>query len=190
MPTLNEEDLIRGLKAGNASPLKELFDDYSTVVFNVALRMLQNKEDAEDVTQDVFIRVLKSFKELRGESQLSTWFRRVALNTSLNFQRNRKCDRWLSLDFESHESEDPREVPSTNTDPQDDLERNEIEVVVQNGINSLPKRERTALVLYYYEGLSYGEIAKVFGVSVSSVESRLRRAKQAVALKLSVFQLK
>jgi len=190
MLTLNEEDLIRGLKAGDASTFKELFDDYSSLVFNVALRMLQNKEDAEDVTQDVFIQALKSFKEFRGESKLSTWFYRIAVNTSLNFQRKKKRERWLSLDFGWDESDDPREVASADVNPQDNMERNEIELVVQKAINSLPKRQRAALILYYYEGLSYDEISKVLGVSISSVESRLHRAKQALALKLSVFQLK
>jgi len=190
MLTLNEEDLIRGLKAGDASTFKKLFDDYSSLVFNVALRMLQNKEDAEDVTQDVFIQALKSFKEFRGESKLSTWFYRIAVNTSLNFQRKKKRERWLSLDFGWDESDDPREVASADANPQDNMERNEIELVVQKAINSLPKRQRAALILYYYEGLSYDEISKVLGVSISSVESRLHRAKQALALKLSVFQLK
>ena len=138
----------------------------------------------------MFIQALKSFKEFRGESKLSTWFYRIAVNTSLNFQRKKKRERWLSLDFGWDESDDPREVASADANPQDNMERNEIELVVQKAINSLPKRQRAALILYYYEGLSYDEISKVLGVSISSVESRLHRAKQALALKLSVFQLK
>jgi len=171
-------------------PFKELFDDYSSLVFNVAFRMLQNKQDAEDVTQDVFIRALKSFKEFRGESKLSTWFYRIAVNTSLNFQRKKKRERWLSLNFGWDESDDPRKVALADANPQDNMERIEIELVVQKAINSLPKWQRAALILYYYEGLSYDEIAKVLGVSISSVESRLHRAKQALAIKLSVFQSK
>jgi RNA polymerase sigma-70 factor (family 1) len=184
MPTLNDEDLIRELKAGNMSAFKELFDDYSSLVFNVALRMLQNKEDAEDITQDTFLQSYVSIKNFRSEARLSTWLYRIAVNTSLNFQRKRKRERWLSLDFGSDESEDPREVASTDANPQDNLERNEIELVVQKAINSLPKKQRISLLLYRYEGLSYEEIAKVMNVSVPSVESRLHRAKQALAVKL------
>ncbi len=190
MPALNNEDLIRELQAGDVSAFKEFFDAYSSLVFNVAFRMLQNKEDAEDVTQDVFFHAFRSLKEFRGESQLSTWLYRIAVNTSLNFQRKRKRERWLSLDFGSDESEDPREVASTDANPQDDLERNEIELVVQKAINSLPKKQRIALLLHRYEGLSYEEIAKVMNVSVPSVESRLHRAKQALALKLITLRPK
>lgn len=108
MPTLNDEDLIRELKAGNMSAFKELFDEYSSLVFNVALRMLQNKEDAEDVTQDTFLQAHVSIKNFRSESQLSTWLYRIDVNTSLNFQRKMKRARFLSPNFVSNEPEDAR----------------------------------------------------------------------------------
>ncbi|OYV87752.1 MAG: hypothetical protein B7Z63_01845, partial [Ignavibacteriae bacterium 37-53-5] len=92
------------------SSFKELFDEYSSLVFNVALRMLQNKEDAEDVTQDTFLQAHVSIKNFRSESQLSTWLYRIAVNTSLNFQRKMKRARFLSPNFVSSEPEDAAEV--------------------------------------------------------------------------------
>ncbi len=171
--------------------LKELYDKYSRMVFNVAFRMLQNREDAEDVTQDVFLKVYKSLKYFRGESQISTWLYRITINQSLNLQRKRKYKQWLSLSKQADVS-DSFENNDDNIDiagapeesPDAVLERKETERVVQEAINQLPEQQRTALLLHRYEGLSYEEIAKIMDVSVASVESRLHRAKIALTKKL------
>ncbi len=166
--------------------LKELYDNYSRMVFNVAYRTLQSKEDAEDVTQDVFLKVYKSLKHFRGEAKISTWLYRVTLNTSLNFQRKRKYKNRLSFEFGSTE-DDNEQIDIAivrNENPDKILERKETEQIVLKAINSLPEQQRIAVILYRYEGLAYEEIAKIMEVSISSVESRLHRAKITLAKKL------
>ena len=183
---MNENDLIKELREGNQAAFKELFDRFSTLVYNVAYRMLQNKQDAEDITQEVFFQAYKSLKHFRAESQLSTWLYRIAVNRSLNHQRKRKLERWLSLDFETHaDSAVNSGYPGTTKDgPDDAMGKKDTERIVQEAINSLPDQQRIAIRLHRYEELPYEEIAKIMGVTVASVESRLHRAKQTLAKKL------
>jgi RNA polymerase sigma-70 factor, ECF subfamily len=183
---VNDRDLIKELQGENQAPFRVLFDSYSTLVYNVAYRMLQNKQDAEDVTQEVFFQAYKSLKKFRAESQISTWLYRIAVNRSLNHKRKRKLERWLSLDFDSDEksAENLDALGSTDENADTVMEKKDTEYIVQEAINSLPDQQRIAILLHRYEELSYEEIAKIMGVTVASVESRLHRAKQTLAKKL------
>ncbi len=168
--------------------LEDLFGKYSRLVFNVAYRFLQNREDAEDITQDVFLQVYKSLKHFRGESQISTWLYRITVNLSLNFQRKRKYREWFSFDRRtggSSSADDEMDIADAREEnPATMMERKEAEHILQAAINSLPEQQRVALILFRYEGLSYEEIAEIMKVTVASVESRLHRAKQTLAKKL------
>lgn len=166
--------------------LKELYDAYGQMIFSVALRMLQNRQDAEDVTQDVFFEAYKSLKHFRAESKFSTWLYRIAVNRSLNHQRKRKLERLLSLDFGGTEDDTESEGFPDRAEETPDavIEKKETGQIVQEAINSLPNQQRIALLLHRYEELSYEEIAEIMGVTVASVESRLHRAKQTLAKKL------
>lgn len=183
---MNEHDLIKELHQGNRAVFKELFDRHSTLVYNVAYRMLQDKLDAEDVTQEVFLEAYKSLKNFRVESRLSTWLYRIAVNRSLNHQRKKRLQRWITFDFEAPEhSADNLVLHGAAEDGPDGLmEKQDTERIVQEAINSLPDRQRTALLLHRYEELSYEDIAEVLGVTIASVESLLHRAKQALVRKL------
>ena len=188
---MDDRNLVRGLKAGNASAFKELFDAYSSLVYSVALRMLQDRKDAEDVTQDVFLQAYKSLRHFRGESQVSTWLYRITVNLSLNFQRARKHRQQLFIPKaagDSDPTEGDRQISGfagpADENPSIKLEERETGRIVQEAINSLPDQQRVALMLHHYEGLSYGEIAKVMDVTVASVESRLHRAKITLAKEL------
>ena len=184
--SVNEHDFIKELQSGSRAAFKQLFDTHSTLVYNVTYRMLQNKQDAEDVTQEVFFEAYKALKHFRAESQLSTWLYRIAVNRSLNHQRKKKVERWLSLDFDtdkhSGENVDVPEMSEERTD--DAIQRKDTERIVQEAINSLPGQQRIAIMLHRYEDLSYEEIARIMGVTVGSVESRMHRAKQTLAKKL------
>jgi RNA polymerase sigma-70 factor (ECF subfamily) len=183
---VNEDDLIERIRADDPRAFKDLFDSNVSLVYNVCLRMLGNRQDAEDVTQEVFFEAYKSLKRFRFESKLSTWLYRIAVNRSLNHQRKRKLERWLSFDFDSLDRSDKdSDAPGMpENGPDGAMEKKDTERIVRAAINSLPDQQRLALLLHRYEGLSYEEIAKVMGVTVASVESRLHRAKQALAKKL------
>lgn len=181
-----DQDLIEQIRAGDPRAFKELFDANVTLIHNVCFRMLGNRQDAEDVTQEVFLEAYKSLKRFRFEAKLSTWLYRIAVNRALNHQRKKKLERWLSLDFAANDmNEQDVAIPGGSEDsPLGAMERKDTESIVQAAINSLPDQQRLALLLHRYEELSYEEIASVMGVTVASVDSRLQRAKQALAKKL------
>ena len=183
---MQEEDLIEQIRADDPRAFKELFDSNNALVYNVCFRMLGNRHDTEDVTQEVFFEAYKSLKRFRFESKLSTWLYRIAVNRSLNYQRKRKLERWLFLDLEAREGSAVNSgYPGTTEDgPDDAMAKKDTKRFVQEAINSLPSQQRIAILLHRYEELSYDEIAKIMGVTVASVESRLHRAKRTLAKKL------
>jgi RNA polymerase sigma-70 factor (ECF subfamily) len=183
---VHERDLLRAVRSGNLAAFKEIYDAHAGLVYSVAYRMLRDRHHAEDVTQEVFLEAYRSLDTFRGESRLSTWLYRIAVNRSLNHQRKQKLQRWLSLDFEDtsgetagqHVQGEPEDGPDTL------MEKKDTERIVEDAINRLPERQRTAIVLHRYEGLSHEAIAEVLGVTIGSVESLLHRAKQSLARRL------
>jgi RNA polymerase sigma-70 factor, ECF subfamily len=183
---MQEKDIIERIRANDPQGFKELFNSHVMMVFNVCFRMLGNRSDAEDVSQEVFFEAYKSLKRFRFDSKISTWLYRIAVNRSLNHQRNKKLERWLSLDFASDEkgNKDFDALGTTDENADNVLEKKDTERIVQEAINFLPQQQRIAILLHRYEELSYEEIAQIMDVTVASVESRLHRAKQSLAKKL------
>lgn len=183
---VQEKELIAKIGAGDHTAFKVLFDTYKSAIFNVCFRMLGNRQEAEDITQDVFFQVYKSASRFRFESKLSFWLYRIAVNLCLNHQKKKKRAQWFSLDDLLESSKEKIKDTPASTDNRPDVlfEKSEKEFIVQQAINSLPKQQRVAVILHRHEGLSYQEIAKVMACSVASVESRLHRAKVRLAKKL------
>ncbi len=187
---MQDQELIEKIQAGDHVAFKKLFDDYKAMVFHICLNMLSNRQEAEDITQDVFFKAYKSIKRFRAESKLSTWLYRITVNHCLNNERRKKQERWISLDFifqgqgEKNRGDQTLSVIASGNSPDVALEESERKRIVQKAINSLPKKQRIAVILHRYEGLSYKEIAEVMACSVASVESRLHRAKANLAKKL------
>ncbi|MBI5473574.1 MAG: sigma-70 family RNA polymerase sigma factor [Ignavibacteriae bacterium] len=184
MRLMHEDDFIERINAGDSRAFKQLFDANVSLVYNVCLRMLNNRQDAEDVTQEVFFEAYKAIKQFRFESKLSTWLYRIAVNRSLNHRRSKKLQRWLALDFDAHEETVVNYSGSKEDGADVAMEKKDAERIVLDAINSLPDQQRIAILLHRYEELSYEEIAKIMGGTVASVESRLHRAKQTLAKKL------
>ncbi|MGB7062930.1 MAG: sigma-70 family RNA polymerase sigma factor [Candidatus Zixiibacteriota bacterium] len=177
---MNDAELIQKIAAKDHAAFKALVDRYQGLVVNTCYGLLGNRQDAEDVAQEVFLQVYKSAGEFRREAKLSTWLYRIAVNRSLNFLRDKKRSGWLRSLSSLLEGEHQRvvELPASNSDQPDvALEKKERNVVVQKAIDSLPEKQRTAFVLHKYEGLSYQEIAGIMHRSLSSVESLIHRAK-------------
>jgi RNA polymerase sigma-70 factor (ECF subfamily) len=183
---MKENEIIELLRSNNPQGFRELFDSHILLVYNVCLRILSNKADAEDVAQEVFFEAYKSLKSFRFDSKISTWLYRIAVNRSLNHQRKKKLERWFSLDFYFEDDNVKDFDPSGPVEERADhiMEKKDTERIVLDAINSLPQHQRVATLLHRYEELSYEDIARIMGVSVASVESRLHRAKQSLAKKL------
>ena len=184
---MNDKELIQKIAAKDHAAFKALVERYQALVINTCYNLLGNRQDAEDVAQEVFFQVYKSAKRFRQEAKLSTWLYRIAVNRSLNFIRNNKRFRWLESLSSLLEGERQRvsDVSTSNSDrPDVALEEKEQNVIVKKAIDSLPEKQRAAFVLHKYEGLSYQEIAEVLGRSLSSVESLIHRAKLNLQRKL------
>ncbi|MCI0515332.1 RNA polymerase sigma factor [candidate division KSB1 bacterium] len=157
-------------------------------IYNVCFRLTGNRADAEDVAQDVLVKAIQNLNSFQANSQLTTWLYRIAVNESLNFIKRRKRLQWLTLDFENS-TLDPLPLQPASEQEQPDylLERKELELALQQAIQQLPEKQKTAFVLHKLEGLAHQEIAEILQISVANVEARIHRAKLTLQKQLIRF---
>ena len=149
-------------------------------VRNTCFRFLKNKEDADDVAQEVFIQVYESMQSFKGEAGLSTWIYRIAVNKSLDFIRKKKRKKrfgQLTSLFGFNEEKEEIVLPAEGT-PLQELENKERKQVLDAAIDKLPENQKKVVTLGKYQGFSNKEIAGIMDVSLSSVESLMHRAKK------------
>jgi len=178
-----EKELLLNLQGGDKTAFKQFFNRYQQLVYNVCYRMSDSREDAEDITQDVFIKAFQSIANFRGDAKLSTWLYRIAVNTCLKYQNRKKLNRLVSLDFLLKEEEKHNSVFYSEA-PDQKIEISETAQIVRSVIQKLSARQQTAVVLHRYENLSYEEIARIMEISIPAVESLLHRAKENLVEKL------
>jgi len=168
---------------------QNIFEENKALIYSLSFRLLGNRQEAENLTQEVFLNAFKAYPHFRGESKVSTWLYRIAVNLINKELKGKKLKKFLSLNFLSEESgRTPTIEPAhPRHGPPAELERKEMERIVQRLIRSLPERQRTAIALQYYEGLAYEEIASTMEISRSSVESLLFRAKQNLEKRLAPY---
>lgn len=176
---MNEFELIQELRNGNEQAFKTLVETYQDMVFNTAIGIVQNVQDAEDVAQEVFIRVFRAIHSFKGESKLSTWIYRITTSCALDLIRSRKSKkRFAFLQRLFGENNEPiYEVPDFNH-PGIALDQKENAARLFKAIDQLPENQKVAFTLHKLEDLSYQEISDVMQTSVSAVESLMHRAKQ------------
>jgi len=177
---LGEELLIQQLREGNSSAYNDLVKQFADKVFNTSISILQNTEDAEDITQEVFIEVFRSIHNFKGESKLSTWIYRITVIKALEFLRKKKRKKRFAIvqSLFGMESVLPETDMPHFYHPGVQLENKERSAILFAAIDQLAENQKTAYILNKVEGLSYDEVAEVMKTSVSSVESLLFRAKQ------------
>lgn len=175
---MTEQELISGIKSGNEKAFRELVNTRKSLVYNTVLGFVQNTEDAEDITQEVFVKVFESAHQFKGESAISTWIYRVAVTSALEFIRSKKRKKRFGfmrpLFGENNEPE--IEIPDFHH-PGIRLDNKEKAAMLFRSIKKLPENQQIAFVLNKLEGLSYKEIAEVMKTSISAVESLLHRSK-------------
>ncbi len=184
---MSDSKLTDRIKRGDQHAFKLLFDKYHIKVFNTCMGFLHNKNDAEDITQDVFIEVYKSSNKFRGDSKFSTWIYRIAVNKSLNHIRDNKRSNWLKSVETLLSGTRSKEVQTKHAlggNPEIILENTEKAEMLHHAMDSLPKNQKIAFTLNKYEDLSYKEISEVMDISLSSVESLIHRAKMNLQRKL------
>ena len=176
---MDELELIEGLRNGDETAFKFLVDTYQDRVYNTAIGIVLNAEDAEDVAQEVFIQVYRSIHNFKGESKLSTWLYRIATTRALDLLRSRKSKKRFGLmqRLFGDGNEPLHEIPDFNH-PGIKLDRKENAAKLFEAIAQLPENQKVAFTLHKLEDLSYQEISDVMQTSVPAVESLMHRAKQ------------
>ncbi len=186
---MEEKELILRLKKNDEIAFGILVDLFSKKVYNTCVGMLQNMEDAQDITQEIFITIHLNINEFKEESSLSTWIYRISVNKCLEFirKKNRKKRSGIFRSIYSSDGEKAIENHSDFMHPGIQLENKERSIILFRSIALLPEQQQTAYVLHKLEQVSYNEIADVMQVSLSAVESLLFRAKQNLKKHLATY---
>jgi RNA polymerase sigma-70 factor (ECF subfamily) len=165
---------------------QDIFKSHQEKVLNLCYRFVHNRQDAKDVSQEVFVQVYQSLDRFRGDAQMSTWIYRIAVSKSLDFLRKKKRKkRFAVVKRLFNESNDQQEidVPDSNT-PLSDLEKKDRDNILRWAVDALPENQRIAISLHKYEAFSYQQVADIMNVSLSAVESLIHRAKKNLQKKL------
>jgi len=181
-----EREVIDQLKSGDPEAFRILVAQNQNKVINLCFRLLNNREDAEDAAQETFIEIFRSIANFREESLLSTWIYRIAVSKSLDYRRKKQRAKRLGIlkrIFGTDEEEE--EIPENiSSNPEVIMENSERARILREAVNAIPENQKIAITLREYENFSNNEIASIMGVSVSSVESLLHRARKNLYKKL------
>jgi RNA polymerase sigma-70 factor (ECF subfamily) len=165
MDEYSDEELITSFQNGDESAFNKLVLRYQERIYWTIRRFVGHHDDADDILQDVFIRVYNSLNEFRGESNFFTWLYRISVNVSLNFLKKRKIRMVLRIDESISES------VASGTDPVLEYEEKEKQEIIRNAIEKLPLKQKTVFVLRFYEQLSYEEISKILKISIGGLKA-------------------
>jgi RNA polymerase sigma-70 factor (ECF subfamily) len=173
-------------------PFEQIHRKYQEKIFNLILRLVGDREDAEDLTVETFFNAYRHWDRFRGEARVSTWLHQIAVNNCKNRfkQRDRRREREpISLDdsIETDSGELSREVADWRHAPEQVLMDQEFTKKVQQAVDALPTEYRTVLILAQQNDLSYEEIAQITGLSVPAVKTRLHRARNKIKQRLEPY---
>ena len=186
---IDESAVVAQAREGDTEAFGELVRRYEGRIFRLAQHVTQNREDAEDVLKETFMKTYEHLDQFKGDSKFYTWIVRIAVNQALMKLRRRKTDKSVSLDETIDTGEDMvvREIAAWGEDPEQQLSREELGGILDTAIQSLEPLYRSVFVLRDIEELSTEETAEVLGLSVPAVKSRLLRARLQLREKLTRF---
>jgi len=186
---VEESALVAQAREGDTVAFGELVRRYEGKIFRLAQHITQNREDAEDVLQETFLKSYEHLDQFKGDSKFYTWIVRIAVNQALMKLRRRKTDKSVSLDEQIDTGEDTvvREIAAWGENPEEHFSREELGDVLDTAIQSLEPLYRSVFVLRDIEELSTEETAEALGLSVPAVKSRLLRARLQLREKLTRF---
>ena len=174
--------LIRRIQAGETDAFEQLLRAHEKTVYNLALRMTGDPQDAEDMAQEAFWKAYRSLGDFRGECKFSVWLYRIVSNVCLDHLRRQRRRPAVSLSVEDDEGEEQQwEIPDERYEPERELERKLTREAVRKGLAALPDEQRQILLLREIRGLSYEEIGEILGLEPGTVKSRIFRARKRLA---------
>jgi RNA polymerase sigma-70 factor (ECF subfamily) len=188
--TVSSEDLMARIAEGDQDAFEILVNRHQTSILNLIYRFIGDRTQAKDLAQEVFLRVWQSAKSYEPKAKFTTWICRITANLCFNELKSSRRKKWFQfLRFGEDQENTIEEIlidPSPS--PEDLLLFREQSRRISDALQSLPDNQRMALILKRYDDLSYQEIAKILGCSVSAVESLLVRAKRTLQEKLKIFE--
>jgi RNA polymerase sigma-70 factor (ECF subfamily) len=184
-----ESALVETARQGDPRAFTELMRRYEAKIFRLAQHITQNREDAEDVLQEAFLKAYEHLDQFQGNSKFYTWIVRIAVNQALMKLRKRKSDRSVSLDEGIDTGEDTvvREIAAWDPDPEQRYSQEELGEILDAAVESLAPPYRTVFVLRDIEELSTEETAEALDLTIPAVKSRLLRARLQLREKLTRF---
>jgi len=188
-PPSEESVLVDAARTGDIGAFESLVRRYDRNVFRIAQHITQNREDAEDVVQDAFLKAYQNLGQFQGQSKFYTWLVRIAVNEALMRLRRRRPERMVSIDEDVKTEEDsmPREIADWSPNPEQQYTQAELKDLLGKTIQGLPPSFRTVFVLRDVEGLSTEETASALELSVPAVKSRLLRARLQLRERLNKY---
>ena len=161
MTEVSEKKIIEKVLGGDANAFEELVLKYEKTVYNLALRMVGDRDDASDMTQEAFIKAYGSLSSFRGDSKFSVWIYRIATNVCLDFLRSKSRKQQVSLTVSDDDDEDAQlDIPDPSSAPEQQLMQKMSMQSVEEGLKTLPDKQRQILVMRELGGMSYAEIGK------------------------------
>lgn len=177
MDKVNDQYYINQVLLGEVNAFAVLVDRYKDMIFTLAIKMVKNREVAEEVSQDTFIKIFNSLSKFKGDSKFSTWIYKIAYNTCLDYlKKNKKEEHNVVID------ELKGYVVKTTTNALSILEDQERKQDIQNCLNLLPSEESFLLTLFYFEDQNLNEIGKIMDVSANNVKIKLFRSRKKLAV--------
>ena len=186
----SSEDLMARIAKGMNDAFETLVHRHQTSVLNLIYRFIGDRTQAKDLAQEVFLRVWQAAKSYKPEAKFTTWIYRITANLCFNELKSSRRKKWFQFlrPDADHETGTEEDLPDRSPSPEDLLLAKERSLQITEALQSLPENQRMAIILKRYDDLSYEEIARILGCSVSAVESFLVRAKGTLQKKLKNFQ--
>jgi RNA polymerase sigma-70 factor (ECF subfamily) len=186
---IDESVLVSQARGGDTRAFGELVRRYEGKIFRLAQHVTNNREDAEDVLQETFMKAYEHLDQFKGDSKFYTWIVRIAVNQALMKLRRRKTDKSVSLDEQIDTGEDTivREIAAWDEDPEQRFSREELGEILDHAVDALEPPYRSVFVLRDVEELSTEETAEALGLSIPAVKSRLLRARLQLREKLTRY---
>jgi RNA polymerase sigma-70 factor (ECF subfamily) len=189
-PAVSDADIMLRVKAGDDSAFDYLVQKYRRPMINFMFRMAHNSAAAEDLAQEVFLRVYRSRQNYEASAKFTTWLYRIATNLAVNHARDTRHDRpenTVSLDEPDDESGHTLDLPDKTPGAEETIVRRERVAAIRQRVQALPERQRIAVVMHKYQQMEYRQIAEVLQLSESATKSLLFRAYETLREQLKEF---
>jgi RNA polymerase sigma-70 factor (ECF subfamily) len=185
---LNQPELVLLLQQGDESAFTKLVDEWQSMVYNTAVGIVQNEDDADDITQEVFIQVYQSVSSFKGESKFSTWLYRVTVSKALDHEKKKKRKKRFGIVQSLFGGDGEEQIHAVEFNhPGVQMEKKERAGELFNALKLLPDKQRIAFTLHKLEGQSYQEVAEIMNTTLYAVESLMGRAKTNLKKELSKY---